>query len=683
MKIVFASVQFATPYTPQRKFLSLGYVHASALLDDVIGPRTEMVHEYYDPSIRNADEIAQAIAEQRPDMVAFSCYVWNTPDILRIAKALKTMRPAVEVVLGGPEVSYHHLRILEQHPYVDWVAVNEGEDTFRELLRARFEGRERDIPGIQGLARRESGKAVSPIPRPYLKDLDRLPSPYLTGVLDVCDIRHGANYQTARGCPFVCTFCDYGRNQPYFEFSIERVRAEFEFFKTRNARILFNTDPTFNYSRKRAEAILGLAIELDIKAIHWFEVFPSLVNDELVDLLERSYCSFVGCGIQTSNPRSMKSIRRVWKPDKIAPILDRLSHRRNVLMSYEIIMGLPGDTLQDYKNTVSWTYERNPSDIKAFNLAILPRTPLEAEIAEGKWSVEYNSDIGHEILKTDDMDRRDVMIGKGINDWHRILQSMFFRLREIVRRPAADLIESWGWRVYEAGLHEHVHELQVHRISPELVEKLGEQWRIFVQDLCRAEGQPDVSLQFRDLLRYHFFRRARTWASTFFADVRDIYFNEPHAELHRFFDARERLLPAARPDAAGVVPRLGGEVGIARFAFDMHELFPRTTAAELASATPRATEYAFFMTPDTGAGCGIVLDAAAHAFIELVDGQRTVAEIGARLTKELGTAPDHAARLYAALEGFGLFAAPRFLTDFEEGKVSWQSAFPEHFRAYH
>lgn len=683
MKIVFASVQFATPYTPQRKFLALGYVHANAAQDDVVGPRTEIVHRYYDPSIRSAEEIAQAIEEEKPDMVGFSCYVWNTPDILRVCALLKRMRPAVEVILGGPEVSYHHLRILDEHACVDWIAVNEGEETFRELMRAKLEGRASAIPAIAGLAWRQGGKAVTPRPREYRKDLDYLPSPYLTGVLEVCDIRGGANYQTARGCPFVCTFCDYGRNQPYFEFSLERVRAEFEYFKKSGARILFNTDPTFNYSRKRAEAILNLGIELGIEAVHWFEVFPSLVNDELVELVDRSWCSFVGCGIQTSNPRSMKAIRRVWKPDKVAPVLDRLSHKPNVIMSYEIIMGLPGDGLQDYKNTVSWTYEREPADIKAFNLAILSRTPLEKEVADGKWAIEYDRDIGHEVLATDDMSRQEVQIGKGINDWHRILQNNFFRLRKVIARPAADLIEAWGWRVHDAGYHDRIHDLQVHRIEPELIEALAEHWQGFVQELCQAEGQPDVSLPFRDFLRYHFFRRARTWASAFFADVRDIYFNEPYPQLHRYFLALRDGLPAADPDAAGRVPRLGGSVGLATFSFDMNELFPLTRAEDLAAVRPRTTEYAFFMTPDTGAGCGIVVDELSRRYVGLVDGERSVADIAAVLGRELGCDADTVARVHTALERAGLFDRPRFLTDYEDGKIAWQSCFPEHFRAYH
>ncbi|MCA8955455.1 MAG: cobalamin-dependent protein [Planctomycetes bacterium] len=677
MKVVLSSVSFATPYTPQLRFLSLGYLHANALADEVIRERAEIVHNYYDPSLRSPEEIAKAIAAEAPDVVGFTCYVWNAPDNLRICKVLKEMLPELVVILGGPEVSYHYNKLLNAHSYVDFIGVGEGEHTFREFLRALVLGRREDLLSIAGLAQRKDGKPFLPAPRAYEKDLDLLPSPYLTGVLDVCDVRGGVNYQTARGCPFVCTYCDYGRNQPYFEFSMERVRAEFELFKQMGARILFNTDPTFNYSRKRAEGILQLGIDLDIKAIHWFEVFPTLINQDLVELVKDSYLSFIGCGIQTCTPQTMRNIRRVWRPEKVAPILDALSYKRNIILSYEIIMGLPGDNVQSYKDTMSWTYARHPADIKSFNLAILPRTPLEKEVE--KWGIEYDPDVGHEILATQDMDRKEVLVGKAVNDWHRLLQNVFFRLVKVIDEPAGELIEKWGWVVYDAGFHDHIPDLQVHRIPTQLIEALAGLWERFVADLCVGHGVADVSLQFRELLRYHFFRRARTWASAFFADVRDIYFNEPYPELHRVFAVSADRLPAEPVDAEvlGAVPQLGGNVDHQLFAFDMHDLYPLSSVEELAAVPSKSTDYLFFMTPDTGAGCAIAVDAAARKFVELVDGRRSVAEI------EQAMNDPRVPKIYQALRATGLFDRPRFLSSYEEGTVAWQSCFPEVYRAYH
>ena len=682
MKVVLSSVSFATPYTPQLRFLSLGYLHAIAHEDEVIGPKTEIVHNYYDPSLRNADQIAESIARDEPDVVAFTCYVWNAPDNFLICEALKKRLPDVVIILGGPEVSYHYNKLLDQHPYVDFIGVGEGEHTFREFLRALVTDRRADLQTIAGLAQRKDGKPFLPAPRAYEKDLDQFPSPYITGVLDVCGVRGGVNYQTARGCPFVCTYCDYGRNQPYFEFSMERVRAEFEIFKSMKARILFNTDPTFNYSRKRAEGILQLGIDLEIKAIHWFEVFPTLITDDLVELVKKSYLSFIGCGIQTCTEHTMRNIRRVWRPAKVAPVLDKLAYKKNIILSYEIIMGLPGDDVQAYKDTMSWTYKRQPADIKSFNLAILPRTPLEKEVE--KWDIKYDPDIGHEIISTQDMDNMQILIGKAINDWHRLLQSVFFRLCKLIDEPAGEVIEKWAWRIHEAGYHEHIGDLQVHRIPGELIEALAELFEKFSAELFAAQGIADVSAQFRDLVRYHFYRRSRTWASVFFADVRDVYFNEPYPELHRVFTAEKDALVPANGTVGDEVPTFGGNVDQQYFQFNMHDLYPTMTIEEIVAVKPRNTDYLFFMTPDTGAGCGIVVDEISRGFVELVDSERTVAEIGKEMGQTLGEdAAKLVPRIYESLKVAGLFDRPRFLTEFEDGTISWRSCFPEVYRAYH
>ncbi len=388
MKVVLVSISFTTAYTTTSHFLSIGYVHAHAITDELIGPNTDIVHNYYDSSCQSAHEIASAIATEKPDLVGLSCYVWNTNDILAVSAELKKMLPELRIVLGGPEVSYHYEDILQKSPAVDWVVVGEGEWTFRELLRALLQGEEKNLSDIDGLCVRQGGKPVLSKPRAYEKVLDKFASPYLTGVMDVCSMRGGVSYQTARGCPFVCSYCDYGRNQPYFEFSMERVRGEFDYFKANDARILFNVDPTFNYSHARAEAILGLGIELDMHAAHWFEVFPTLINQDLIDLIDKSHLCFIGCGIQTCTPETMRNIRRVWKPAKVAPMLDKIKYKKNVILSYEIIMGLPGDGIDEFKHTMSWTYAREPADIKSFNLAILPRTPLSSQIE--KWDITYD-----------------------------------------------------------------------------------------------------------------------------------------------------------------------------------------------------------------------------------------------------------------------------------------------------
>ena len=108
------------------------------------------------------------------------------------------------------------------------------------------------------------------------------------------------------------------------------------------------------------------------------------------------------------------------------------------------------------------------------------------------------------------------------------------------------------------------------------------------------------------------------------------------------------------------------------------------TIEEIVAVKPRNTDYLFFMTPDTGAGCGIVVDEISRGFVELVDSERTVAEIGKEMGQTLGEdAAKLVPRIYESLKVAGLFDRPRFLTEFEDGTISWRSCFPEVYRAYH
>lgn len=688
MKILLASISFATPYQPQRQFLALGYLHAFALDDHEVAERVEIVHRYYDPSLLDPDEIAERMAAEEPDLVAATCYVWNTPDVLRATKALKRRLSSVRILLGGPEVSYHYARVLRQHLHVDWVGVGEGELTFRELLRAEL-----GLPGpavheIAGLAHRNVRTPILPAPRPYLAELDLLPSPYLSGVLDLDPVRSGALYQTARGCPFVCSFCDYGRNQPYHEFSLERVRAELEWFSARGARVLFNVDPTFNYRKHRAVELLQLAIDLDLRALHWIEIFPTLLDEELTELLIRSPLVFLGVGIQTTNPRSMRAIRRVWQPERVAVLLDRLQGRSNLVTSYEMILGLPEDTLQDFKDTLSWTYARRPADLKSFNLAILPRTPLESEVE--RYRIEFDPEVGHEVLATSTMPKEDVTLGKSINDWHRLFQSLFLRLTRWIDRAAGEVIQDWTFRAHAAGLDAHIDEMHSHRMDAELIERVATVWRLFVADHCEAEHRTDLSAFAAEQLRYHMYRRRRTWTSAFLADVRDIYFAEPYAELHRVPYIGLAAVPerARRPftsTLAESMPRLGCDTDLRAFEFPLEDLHRRLKRHEVERLAPRAVQALLYTDPNTGAGRAIEVDAVTVALVEQLDGLHTLAEVQRVMQQRFGSVSAAAVpALRRMLERVGLFDRPRYADHaISRGRAMWKSSFPEAHRSYH
>jgi hypothetical protein len=158
----------------------------------------------------------------------------------------------------------------------------------------------------------------------------------------------------------------------------------------------------------------------------------------------------------------------------------------------------------------------------------------------------------------------------------------------------------------------------------------------------------------------------------------------PYPGLHQFFDVTASKLGDADGVSGSEKPKLGGNVNLQVLGYDMDDLYTVTDAESLAAVAPKETEYAFFMTPDTGAGCGIIVDDGARGFLELANGERTVDEIGERLAEQFGAEVGGSARaLYKALEATGVFSLPMFLTDFEDGKINWQSCFPEVHREYH
>jgi radical SAM superfamily enzyme YgiQ (UPF0313 family) len=651
MKIILASATYSTFITFNRRFLGLGYIHAYCLDDPQIANECEIVHNFYETMHGDLAAIAAEIAGDKPDVVAFACYVWNTPDVLKICAHLKRLDPKILTVLGGPEVSYHYVRILEANPAVDFIVVGEGEDTFRELLQYKLNGAPA-IETINGLTYRdEAGKARANPARAFQGHLDRFPSPYLTGVLGVDDLTGGAYFQTTRGCPFTCTYCDYGRNQPYYEFSMERVAAEFDYFKDAGARVFFCADATFNYKRNRANDILQLAIDRGLEAMLWIEVFPSLINDELVAQLGKVKRVFCGVGIQTTNPVTMKNIHRVWKPEMITEKLDRIAKLPNCFLGLELIMGLPGDDLKTFKETLNWSYARNANQIFALNLQILPRTPLEGEVE--KYSIKtLGDDAGREIVSNCTFNEREILIGKAITSWHRLFQPVFARLAKINGRAPGDLLEGWAFRSYEAGLYDHMEDYHHNIIKPEIFDPLQRAFSQFMAEVLHERDAVALADLLTDFFRYIYVRRAMTREGAFVSDIFDLNCITFRPKDHRILSAVGSELPAAGDRAVpdSLRPRKNSEVRYETYRCDMRDLWPLETLEEWRAIPRREVVYAVYTEPKTGAGRTVIVDDAARRAIDAIDGTRTLAQIAATIGRESGYLVD----LYALLSKAGL-----------------------------
>ncbi|MBU0756186.1 MAG: radical SAM protein [Planctomycetes bacterium] len=590
MKIRLLSISPLSPYRFHRKYLGLGYLHAYALADHSLRQRIEIEHTCFDITGAIPETMAGKILETSCDLIGFSCFVWNTPFILKTSYHLKRLNPCVKIILGGPEVESAPRRLLEENACIDFICTGPGEKTFRELLHALLDNKPKG--NVHGLAYREGDVLKFNPPHLEKQDLDEFPSPYLTGAIEVDDEDRGAFFQTSRGCPYRCGYCAWSRDHAYAEFSLERVIAEMEYFKKAGAEALFSVDATFNLNAKRVIRILEAMSDLKMETGLWFEAHPKLLTEPFVKALAKLPGTFMGLGIQTTNPEAMKHIDRVWDPVRTGELLDHLARYENCHRGYEIIVGLPGDNLETFKETFSWVYRRKPSWIFTFALEVFPGTPLAGK-KDALQIMDAGPDQFYEIVSNYSFSAEEIQVGKAMGVWNSVMMQVFYRLTLATGIPAGDLLEQWSWHAYHAGLYDKLPGYVFHNVKWNYVESVAEAFHAFCSKLFFDAGLPDISLQLKEMLRYTNARRCATEEAAFFIRALDIQGITVDPRFNRILK-KEAL--------AG---KLGQDKGVERtFAFDMQALWPLTEIDRIA-ALPLDEHTYRFVTDEKGLAVAI------------------------------------------------------------------------------
>jgi uncharacterized Fe-S cluster-containing radical SAM superfamily protein len=350
-----------------------------------------------------------------PDVLGFSCYVWNVEEVLRICADVRAELPHTRIVLGGPEASPRALELMHKHSAVDAVAVGEGEITFAELLQ-RWAGGERDLSGVQGLVWRDGCEVRGNAARPVIQDLGEVPSPFLTGVVEFDRLTgYLFGYETFRGCPFTCSFCYWGRMLSVRWFPMERVRQELAVILKSSLRRMWLGDAVANLHRKRFKEFLRTVIDLDTDTIIDFEMVAELLDDETIDLMGQLHDGYVAFGLQSINDRALATITRKWKRDLFTRNVRALRRRTDKIKIYiDLIYGLPEDSPQTYEDGIRYVMSLLPQKIQPHPLLLLPGSPLFDN--PQAFGIVYDEQAPHYVTENNWWSRADMQAAEKWND---------------------------------------------------------------------------------------------------------------------------------------------------------------------------------------------------------------------------------------------------------------------------
>lgn len=379
--------------------LALGYIKAFALKDATVSRRTEIEILSFSNEEGDVRQALYYITEFKPHLIGFSCYCWSMSTILELARSVKQVMPGVPIVVGGPEAGPVADQYLKENPALDVVVHDEGEPIFLDLIRYYFAGKGR-LEDITGISFRRDQDVVRNKDRPPIKDLDEIPSPYLTGVLMP---RDGVTYlQSFRGCPFRCGFCyEAGRHKELRFFSYERVKAEVDLIMSDPAIGSFHfVDSVFNLNSRhlrKLSDILGDANRYSTR-LRTIEVFTEQVNEETVSDLVRAGVQSVETGPQTAIPETQKRIGRYFDSEKFSRGV-RLMREAGIEVWCDLIVGLPGDNFFRCVSSVAFTMGLKPARIVMSILHVLPGTPLFEKAEE--FGLAFDPNAPHYVVGSD------------------------------------------------------------------------------------------------------------------------------------------------------------------------------------------------------------------------------------------------------------------------------------------
>lgn len=362
--------------------LNSSFTHSSLALRYLRSAIKEEWPDHHLLEFQIKDDPRRVIAQLgslEPEVLAFSCYIWNITATLAIATDLKNVLPHVRIVLGGPEVGPRALEVLQQNPAVDYVIEGEGEQALPALLSA-IAGTVLPEP-IAGVYYRDAAGQVCGATAQRIA-AEQIPCPYAQEELSELKNKL-VYYESSRGCPFGCSYCLSGNDQVRF-LPLRRVFSDLGMLLAANIPLIKFVDRTFNCNPERALTIMQFLIKERSESKFHFEICADILTEELLDWLATVPTGVFQfeIGVQSVNEATLRAIGRRMQWDKLASNVRRLRQRGNIHLHLDLIAGLPFQDWQAMHESFDRVMQLKPHMLQLGFLKVIPGTAMSNQVQD-------------------------------------------------------------------------------------------------------------------------------------------------------------------------------------------------------------------------------------------------------------------------------------------------------------
>lgn len=377
------------------------------------------------------EDILEKIYCQKPDILLFSCYIWNVEYVKELVSEFHKLRPEVPIWVGGPEVSFETERFLKENPAITGIMMGEGERTLTELCEY-FEQCEQDaqslsqnrdearnetagagmeyekksgaftelneemLKKIDGISYRRSDGTVAIQPLRSLLPMDELPFCYA----NLKDFEHRIiYYESSRGCPFNCSYCLSSVDKKLRFRSLPLVYKELQFFIDAKVPQVKFVDRTFNCQHEHAMGIWKYIKEHDngITNFH-FEISADLLREDELELISdmRPGLIQLEIGVQSTNGDTIREIHRTMRLEEVYRAVNRVKAGKNIHQHLDLIAGLPFEDYQRFQQSFNDIYALHPQQLQLGFLKVLKGSYMYEHAQE--YGLVYRSRPPYEVM---------------------------------------------------------------------------------------------------------------------------------------------------------------------------------------------------------------------------------------------------------------------------------------------